>query len=71
MLKAISYGMNLSNQNRAGNRQELSGRQEPEQSAAEQRPEGNLGQQRRYNPRLVFADPDSFFIDLLMEQEEP
>ena len=25
---------------------------------------------RRYNPRLVFADPDEFFSDLLMEQEE-
>ena len=24
----------------------------------------------RYNPRLVFADPDTFFDDLLMEQNE-
>lgn len=71
MLKAISHGMNPSYQNRPGNRPELSSRQEQEQPAAEQRQERNLGQQRRYNPRLVFVDPDSFFIDLLMEQEEP
>ena len=25
---------------------------------------------RRHNPRLVFADPDKFFRDLLMEQQE-
>jgi len=25
---------------------------------------------KRLNPRLVFADPDSFFSDLLMEQQE-
>lgn len=24
----------------------------------------------RHNPRLVFADPDDFFHDLLMEQQE-
>ena len=27
-------------------------------------------QPRRLNPRLVFADPDVFFSDLLMEQQE-
>lgn len=25
---------------------------------------------QRLNPRLVFTDPDSFFSDLLMEQQE-
>ena len=25
---------------------------------------------RRHNPRLVFNDPDKFFFDLLMEQNE-
>lgn len=24
----------------------------------------------RHNPRIVFADPDDFFHDLLMEQQE-
>lgn len=33
--------------------------------AEEQRPKP-----ARYNPRLVFVNPDDFFIDLLMEQNE-
>ena len=28
------------------------------------------GQHRCLNPRLVFTDPDVFFADLLMEQNE-
>ena len=27
-------------------------------------------QRLRLNPRLVFADPDAFFNDLLMEEQE-
>ncbi len=34
--------------------------------AQETKPE----QIRRHNPRLVFNDPDKFFFDLLMEQNE-
>ena len=37
----------------------------------EQTPDTQREQYRkRLNPRLVFADPDSFFSDLLMEQQE-
>lgn len=41
-----------------------------------QRPEQEANQEERqrqplpYNPRLVFADPDAFFLDLLTEQME-
>lgn len=47
--------------------------QDPDKKANENRTEPAADPQRktaRYNPRLVFTDPDSFFSDLLMEQNE-
>lgn len=35
-----------------------------------QREEAHTQQKPRRNPRLVFGDPDKFFHDLLMEQQE-
>ena len=42
-------------------------RQEPEQEANQ---EERQHQPMPYNPRLVFNDPDAFFLDLLTEQRE-
>lgn len=35
-----------------------------------QEPDRQQEQQSRLNPRLVFNDPDAFFRDLVMEQQE-
>lgn len=47
----------------------------PEQKERNTQPENQPAQEKkeprqRLNPRLVFTDPDSFFSDLLMEQQE-
>lgn len=44
-------------------------RQQPEQEA-NQDERHEQRQPLRYNPRLVFGDPDTFFLDLLAEQCE-
>ncbi len=44
--------------------QHLNRDQEPEPEEPERKPD-----KPRINPRLVFNDPDVFFIDLLLEQE--
>lgn len=43
--------------------------QEQEQEK-QQETQGKEEYRKRLNPRLVFTDPESFFSDLLMEQNE-
>ena len=38
--------------------------------AADEQQEEAKEQRRQMNPRLVFNDPDAFFSDLLLEQQE-
>lgn len=45
-------------------------REESAGNRCDQHDDAQLVRHMRQNPRLVFTDPDDFFTDLLMEQEE-